>query len=82
MKDKLYKVVFTLASGKSIVYTMVEENALKVFSDWKKFKDAKEVNTNILEITKAKDGTISEKLGIEYSKIDSIQIDDVSGYTN
>lgn len=79
MKDKkLYKVVFTLTSGKSIVYTMTDENALKVFDDWKKFKSNEDASKNITEVTKMKDDQISEKLGVDLSKIDAVQIDDTS----
>ena len=79
MKDKkLYKVVFTLTSGKSIVYTMSDENALKVFDDWKKFKSNEDTDLYMAEVTKTKEGQITEKLGVDFSKIDAIQIDDNS----
>jgi hypothetical protein len=80
MKDKkLVKAVFTLCSGKSIVYTMIAENANTVFQDWKNSKENKNIVCNtikVLEISKLdKDGEIFEKLGIDISKIDSIQIE-------
>lgn len=81
MKDttvKLFKIVFTLTSGKSIVYTMTEENVEKIFNEWKEYKE-KEYNDikvfKIIEICKVKDGLILERLGIDIKKIDAIQID-------
>ena len=80
MKDKKFvKAVFTLCSGKSIVYTMIAENANTIFQDWKNSKETKNSTTNsinIIEISKLdKDGEVFEKLGIDVSKIDSIQIE-------
>jgi hypothetical protein len=81
MKDttvKLFKIVFTSTSGKSIVYTMTEENVEKIFNEWKEYKE-KEYNDikvfKIIEICKVKDGLILERLGIDIKKIDAIQID-------
>lgn len=80
-QQKLLKIVFILSSGKSIVYTMVYENALEIFDDWKAFKDGKTVkddkkSENIVEISKLKNGSITEKLGLALDKIDAIQIYD------
>lgn len=80
-QQKLLKIVFILSSGKSIVYTMVYENALEIFEDWKAFKDGKKVvddkkSENIVEISKLKNGSITEKLGLALDKIDAIQIYD------
>lgn len=78
---KLFKVVYTLSSGKSIVYTMEEENALMTFECWKRYKDKKNADKcdlDIIEVSKLREGQITEKLGIDISKIDAIQIDDSS----
>lgn len=78
MKDtkKMFRVVFTLTSGKSIVYTMIEDNAFKVFDDWKKFKEGKDLGSDITEVTKTKEGQISERLGVDLTKVDALQLDD------
>jgi hypothetical protein len=77
MNDKkLYKVVFTLSSGKSIVYTMNSDNANQAFTEWKLSKESGEDSNKILEITKVKDGDIFEKFGVDRTKIDAIQIED------
>lgn len=78
-KDKkLFKIVFTLNSGKSVVYTLANENAFKVFEDWKKFREGDNSIPSIIEISKLKEGQISEKLGIDLGKVDAIQIEDPS----
>lgn len=74
-EKKLVKVVFTLSSGKSIVYTMLEENALRAYEDWKKMKTG-ETSINITEIVKTNEGQITERLCLDLVKIDAIQIDD------
>jgi hypothetical protein len=75
---KLCKAVFTLTSGKSIVYTMTDENVNTVFNDWKQFITTGKVGDSaIIEISKLKDGEIFEKLGIDKTKIDAIQIGNI-----
>lgn len=75
---KLLKVVFILGSGKSIVYTMTYDNAFQVFDEWKAKKSGKTLEDgevpDFAEVTKFDGGTITEKLGIAYDKIDAIQI--------
>lgn len=71
---KLFKVVFTLSSGKSIVYTIEEENALSLFEVWKSYKVGSSLNP-IIEVSKFREGQIAEKLVMDISKIDAIQID-------
>lgn len=74
MENKnLFKIVFILSSGKSIVYTMKYENAIQTFDLWKQVKTGKNPE-KIFEVNRTNDGSINERFGIDLTLVDAIQI--------
>jgi hypothetical protein len=67
-------MVFTLASGKSIVVTMNEEQAFSIYEQWVNFIPKEKVDVSKIKIEKKKDNSIIEAVSILLSEISAIQM--------
>jgi len=72
--NRVIKMVFTLASGKSIVVTMNEEQAFSIYEQWVNFIPKEKVDVSKIKIEKKKDNSIIEAVSILLSEISAIQM--------
>ena len=72
--NRVIKMVFTLASGKSIVVTMNEEQAFSIYEQWVNFIPKEKVDVSKIKIEKKKDNSIIEAVTILLSEISAIQM--------
>ncbi len=72
--NRVIKMVFTLASGKSIVVTMNEEQAFSIYEQWVNFIPSEKTDVSKIKIEKKKDNVIVETVGILLSEISAVQM--------
>mgnify|MGYP003590801882 CR=1 FL=1 len=73
-ETRIMKMIFTLKSGKSIVVSLIEEEALKSYNEWiNSIKENKQENSLVI-ISKKSKNRFNEIISILCTEIASIQI--------
>lgn len=80
MSERRLKTVFTLKSGKSIVIHIYEKECFDIYDQWINYNITAKVKTdpNKVNISKAKNGVVYEKIGILLEEVAAIQIGDAA----